>query len=235
MWNYYSYPNLLTKDPNFNCLSHLACIYRGYGVSQRSLYYSANITYCLIPVAEIRTGVYIRGDRLSPDSSDRTINSRGNSQPGFKSGTSGVVFGRYRIEIYFPSYGKEVILNKLTATPVRKSIGAHREIPSSNPKNPYTYIEKAYYKDDNNPSYNTEINPLTYDSDTKEFTFDITLDAAEIKTYLQSYIETDYPNNSCNIDSSFSYHDIVSCKLGAVRQEYGPITAPLFTIPFIRS
>lgn len=193
MWNYYSYYTLLRKDPKFNCLKHLACIYKNticdvtivknnptYGTyATASLY---RIIYEFVPVAEVQPGVFIRGGVLK------------NSATGeFYPPYSNYPYATFRFTPR-PSGGD----GSITTGTLHSYYAYAYETPRTGSSSFYNHTVFANIRETNNASY--PLSRLQFDPQTLTGTVNLVFDAS-ILSVAQSVFAIDYPSQSYGLDT----------------------------------
>lgn len=237
-WEYYSYYDLVRKD-SFDCLSSLACVksfflhtrFKTSNNKSRCTVNSALLLY-FIPIAEIREDVKIRGDDLYVRNGKRTSS--------FVWDTPNVGSAKYVIPVDFQGSFSVNLENGATegeafaeiyGYSVSRSYQPHTIVTAFRVNNNSDYPCRLYYNKNGNVEFDFSLSPRFFD-------------------IFQNDFSNRYPNQSVGLldledREIFSYsasgritvQDDVAYDVNdpSLNYEGDPITAPLFTIPFIRS
>lgn len=242
-WTSYSYINLSARG--FDCLSYLACaivqnggtavtVRQVGGVYRASASILLNLTF--IPVADVKNGVKIRGDKLV----------------GGGTGSAGVVSSNIvtykdvsNIANYAPYYNGntegEYVYQHYTPSGTSILAGSGCDVAYSFPTLSSPRFLRGMYTQNAAASYV----PFTWNQNTGKAAFKLITPVSEIKTRLKSIFETDFHGNEFSLDDSQTPPSLefeMNCPPASYAQYYlpagiydsgDPITAPLFTIPFI--
>lgn len=250
-WTSYSYINLSARG--FDCLSYLACamISTGYwsvqvrkisGVNIARTYF--NIVFVLIPVADIKNGVLIRGDQLPAGGTGSAgyvwtaiaqhaaLNNYSNYN-GSSAGCYNVRFFNYKggsDPDYMTEYveaGKGVFMRSKQGLNVRQF--------------------DRYFTGNSVGSGQTI---FTWDENTGDARLTLDFPLSDFVNFIKTQFETDFHGNVLNLDTSQNipaFELTMNCPVPAasvanysynntpILQSGDPIDNPLFTIPFVRS
>lgn len=234
-WRSYSYIDLAPKG--FDCLSYLACavvffsssvvIRKTNGVYNATAF--LNCSFSLVPVAEVKPGVFIRGDKLLGSLVGNSIAT----QPALPSLGSGNLTN-YRGD----RAGTYVFQHYKQGTSIQAGATCSRAF-SRDPAGTSRWL-RATYTQSNAGAFV----PFVWDSGTGEASFVCDVPVSDIASQFSALFASEFSGAALNLDTSQISPVVITANCPAsdfanyslnynTYQTGDPVTAPIFKIPFI--